>query len=294
MSSEMSNIDKLSHGQRQRLAFIDFSLQYFGQVSRQDLIAKFATGLAAATRDFSLYRELAPQNLKLMHPSRHYQRQHEFKPLFHHDPEAILSGLARGFGDGLSQPLVPSQVCFDAVRLIHPDTEIIAALMRSIQQGQALALQYVSTSSGETLREIVPHALVNNGQRWHVRAFDRQHGKFNDFVVTRIKQARELEGSPLSKEQPAADNNWLTPVELVLVPHPSLKHPEAIMLDYRMEDGELKVASNAALAGYLLRSWSVDCSARHQIDGGVCQLALKNHQVLERLEHLAIVPGAGR
>lgn len=288
----MEPLQALNHGQRQRLAFIDFCLQYFGQISRQDLIGKFATGLAAATRDFSLYRELAPENMRLVHPSRHYQRQPGFKALFQHDAEAVLSGLARGFGDGLSQPLVPSQVCIDAVRLIHPDTEIIAALMRAIQQGEALEMQYVSTSSGESQRQIVPHALVNNGQRWHVRAYDRQSRQFTDFVVTRIKALQPCAESPKTAEQPAADSAWLQPITLVLIPHPGLKHPEAIMLDYRMQDGELHLSSNAALAGYLLRAWSVDCSARHQLSSGVCQLALKNLDVLSSVEHLAIVPGA--
>jgi len=68
------SMDNLSHAQRQRLAFIDFSLQYFGQVSRQDLISKFATGLAAATRDFQSYRTLAPNNMRLVHQTKCYHR----------------------------------------------------------------------------------------------------------------------------------------------------------------------------------------------------------------------------
>ncbi|QSX35028.1 WYL domain-containing protein [Shewanella avicenniae] len=288
----MSRLDEINHAQKQRLAFIDFCLQYFGQISRQDLITKFATGLAAATRDLALYRELAPDNLKLVHPTRHYQRQPQFKALFEHDPQAILTGLARGFGDGLSQPLVPSRVCIDAQQLIHPKPDVIAAVMRAIQQGVALQVSYVSTSSGESVREIVPHSLINNGQRWHVRAYDRTHKLFTDFVVTRIKQVRNELATVAVHEQPAADSAWLTPLELVLIPHPSLRHPEAIALDYGMQQGELKLHSNAALAAYLLRSWSVDCSAEHKISSGVCQLALKNTEILTKLEHLSIVPGA--
>lgn len=288
----MSRLDELNHAQKQRLAFIDFCLQYFGSISRQDLISKFATGLAAATRDLALYRELAPDNLQLVHPSRHYQRQAQFKALFAHNPQAILSGLAQGFGDGLSQPLAPSQVCIDAQQLIQPDTNVIAALMRAIQQHAALTISYVSTSSGESVRQIVPHSLVNNGQRWHVRAFDRKNQLFTDFVVTRIKQVRAEHQDAAAHELAAADNAWLTPIELQLIPHPSLPHPEAIALDYRMQQGRLKLNSTAALAAYLLRSWSVDCSEEHKIRSGVCQLALENLEVLNQLEHLSIVPGA--
>ncbi|GIU10338.1 WYL domain-containing protein [Shewanella sp. c952] len=285
-------MDNLSHAQRQRLAFIDFSLQYFGQVSRQDLINKFATGLAAATRDFQSYKTLAPTNMRLVHQTKCYHRLPEFKALFAHEPEAILHGLAKGFGDGLSHPVKPSAVCIDAIQLIHPDTDIIAALMRAIQAKQALAIEYVSVSSGNKPREIVPHALVNNGQRWHVRAFDRANQLFTDFVVTRIKSAVLSDASVKYLETYEHDKYWQQEIELELIPHPSLAHPEAIELDYQMENQRLMLTCRASLAGYLLRQWSVDCSAKHKITSGVCQLALANHQVLQQIEHITIVPGA--
>lgn len=287
----MTQMDNLSHAQKQRLAFIDFSLQYFGQVSRQDLIKKFATGLAAATRDFSSYRTLAPDNMALVHQTKSYHRKPEFTALFNHEPEGILHGLAKGFGDGLSHPISPSEICIDAVQLIHPNTEIIAALMRAIQNKQAIKIKYVSVSSGEKSREIVPHALVNNGQRWHVRAFDREHQVFTDFVVTRIKSISAAEAVPSFNETQVKDSQWDNVITLKLIPHPSLKHPEAIALDYQMQDNQLEVQTRAALAGYLLRQWSVDCSAKHQISSGVCQLALFNTQVLNEIEQIAIVPG---
>jgi hypothetical protein len=75
---ESSNIElpivqrlaQLSHAQTDRLAFIDFSLQFFGHVARTDLIKRFKTGLTASTRDFSTYKELAPHNLILRHQTK--------------------------------------------------------------------------------------------------------------------------------------------------------------------------------------------------------------------------------
>ncbi|MCL1145854.1 helix-turn-helix transcriptional regulator [Shewanella sp. 10N.261.52.F9] len=285
-------MDDLTHAQRQRLAFIDFSLQYFGQVSRQDMITKFATGLAAATRDFQLYKTLAPDNMQLVHQTKSYHRLNSFKPLFTHQPESILHGLAKGFGDGLSHPVQPSEVCIDALQLIHPDTAVIAALMRAIQDKKAVEITYVSVSSGEKLRQVIPHALINNGQRWHVRAFDRANSIFSDFVATRIKSISLSPTVVEASECCDSDRFWHQDVQLILVPHPSLKHPEAIELDYQMQDKQLVLTCRAALAGYLLRQWSVDCSAKHQIGSGVCQLALANHQVLKLIENLSIVPGA--
>ncbi|MCJ8272475.1 MAG: carbonic anhydrase family protein, partial [Psychrosphaera sp.] len=153
----------MNQAQQQRLAFIDFCLEYYGQIGRADLIKRFKTGLAAATRDFASYRQLAPDNLELIHQTKNYHRKDGFKPLFDHDPEAVLTGLCRGFGDGFSFGIDPSEVCVDAIRLIHPDTQIIASLMRAIKNRFALKCRYVSLSSGESERVIVPHAIINNG-----------------------------------------------------------------------------------------------------------------------------------
>jgi predicted DNA-binding transcriptional regulator YafY len=49
-----------------------------------------------------------------------------------------------------------------------------------------LAIEYHSVSSGRTVREIVPFAPIDNGQRWHVRAFDRKTQEFLNFVINRI------------------------------------------------------------------------------------------------------------
>ena len=145
-------LDALTHAQRERLAFIDFNLQYFGQVARADLIQRFKTGLAACTRDFSSYKELAPQNLVLSHTTKSYHRLDSFKPLFEHNAESILSALCRGFGDGLSSGVQPSSYCQDATRLIHPNSETIATIMRAITSKLALECQYTSLTSGTTLK----------------------------------------------------------------------------------------------------------------------------------------------
>jgi hypothetical protein len=113
-------LSELNHSQRERLAFIDYCLEYFGQIARADLIKRFQTGLASCSRDLTLYRELAPKNAILVHSTKQYVRTDNFKSLFEHQPENVLISLARGFGDGISAPGERSDDCFDAVRLIYP------------------------------------------------------------------------------------------------------------------------------------------------------------------------------
>ncbi|MFT4937688.1 MAG: hypothetical protein ACI88A_000706 [Paraglaciecola sp.] len=277
-------LSELTHGQRERLAFIDFSLQYFGHVARTDLIQRFKTGLAAGTRDFSTYKELAPQNLLLVHQTKSYHRTVNFKALFAHDPEVILSSLSRGFGNGISSGVQPSEQCFNAVRLIHPDAEIIAALMRGIHNKQALRCTYVSLSSGESQRALVPHSLVNNGHRWHVRAYDRKNNDFRDFVCTRFASVELMSGPIHVHEASPYDEKWQEKVELILVPHPSITQALAIEMDYAMVDGQLTLNVRAALAAYLLRQWQVDCSIGHTLIGQGSQLALANMDVIEKID----------
>ncbi|XOV81230.1 MAG: WYL domain-containing protein [Aestuariibacter sp.] len=284
-------LQDLSHSARERLAFIDFSLQYFGHIARNDLIARFKTGLAACTRDFATYKELAPKNMQLNHQDKRYYRQNEFRPLFEHEPEAILHGLCRGFGNGISEQVLSSDVCQDAVRLIHPKPAIIAALMRAIHNKQAIDCHYVSLSSGETTKTLVPHSIVNNGHRWHVRAFDRAHQQFRDFVCTRFTGISVNSENAEAHEYRDADSQWNRIVDLVLIPHPDIKQSTAIELDYDMHDGQLVLQVRAALASYLLRQWQVDCSKDHRIKGQGCQLALANHSELGDVENIHLAPG---
>ncbi|WKD24205.1 WYL domain-containing protein [Pseudoalteromonas sp. KG3] len=283
-------LDALTHAQRERLAFIDFNLQYFGQVARADLIQRFKTGLAACTRDFSSYKELAPQNLVLSHTTKTYHRLESYKPLFKHDAESILSALCRGFGDGLSSGIQPSSYCQDATRLIHPNSEVIATLMRAITSKLAIECQYTSLTTGTTLKALVPHSIVNNGKRWHVRAFDRSNQEFRDFVATRIECPKILQSLIKPEEYADKDTQWHTIYDIILAPHPQLKYPKAIELDYEMDNGQLKLEIRAALLGYLLRQWNVDCTEKGTLNCNIYQLHLSNKSQLN-LKDIEIAPG---
>ena len=58
------------------------------------------------------------------------------------------------------------------------------------------------------------------------------------------------------------------------VPHPNLKHKDAVELDYQMTEGVLKIKIRAAVAGYLMRLWNVDCSKDHSQEGNEYHLAI--------------------
>ena len=256
-------VESLSHSQRERLAYIDFRLYFFGEIGRPDLIDRFGVAPAGATRDLAFYREIAPQNITFDGSSKIYRIGQAFSPLFDHVSQRVLSALAMGFGDGVNgttQPLLP---CESPTPLSNPKMDVLAPVCRAIHAKRPVAIRYHSMSSGVSERIIVPFALVDTGLRWHVRAFDRKTGEFRDFVITRIEAPSLLEADPKPNERPDNDIQWTRIVELDLVPHPRLARPEIIKMDYRMTDGAIRMRVRAAVAGYMLLRWSVDCSSDH-------------------------------
>ncbi|MGO1247227.1 MAG: WYL domain-containing protein [Oceanisphaera sp.] len=290
--SQTLDLTAYSHAQRERLRFIDCCLHYFGQVARADLLQTFQTGLASGTRDLALYRELAPNNLTLRHDTKLYYRTAAFAPLFKHDPQLILDQLSKHAWQGLTMGPSLSGICLDAVPTIMPAEQLLAPLLLAISQRQAISCDYVSLSSGQQSRELVPHTLVNNGRRWHIRAFDRRSQSFRDFVLTRFTRIQPLDQAVTDCEQQAQDASWHHILPLTLMAHPKLPHPEAIALDYGMHQGRLNLEVREALLGYVMQQWLVDCSADYQLNPAQYPLALADHQQLVAITNKALLPGA--
>ncbi|WP_425289148.1 WYL domain-containing protein [Shewanella xiamenensis] len=268
-----------------------------GEARRTDLVERFNIAPSVATQDFARYKEIAPQNVVYDEKRKQHLKAASFISLFDFDVIRTLATLSQGFGDGFSGQLKPPLACEAPYHLNKPSLSIVAKVTEAIHKGKALSITYVSLSSGETTREIVPHTLVDNGLRWHVRGFDRKHNEFRDFVLTRIKAAVVLEDSTLlpsvvkESELETQDRQWNRFVELELVPHPRIEHSEAIELDYGMKGGVLKVEIRAATAGYLLRQWNVDCSSNATLKDGGAQLYLKNRATLYGVKNIMLAPG---
>ena len=284
----------MTQAQRDRLAFIELRLRFLGEIRRHDLVARFGIQVAAATRDIAQYKELAPGNMTYDASDKVYVRASWFRPLFDFSAERVLRWLSAGYGDGepsLGKGMVPQEGTGLPSRI---DLEHLSAITRAIHQGVAVEIAYRALSSGLTTREIVPFALADSGQRWHVRAFDRRSGEFRDFVLGRIDDARLLDGPIADHEQHDQDIQWNRITELELVPHPAnVQHPDTLEAEYGMVGGVLKLMARAAMAGYLLRRWSVDCTEDHSLKGGEYLLWLKNRQALYGIANLALAPGYG-
>ena len=294
-SQSIPSLEALSQVQRERLAYIDFRLYFLGEVRRQDLISRFGVAPAAATRDFTQYKELFPGNISFDNSTKAYVIGGDFTPAFDHAPERVLTSLSQGFGDGISQVSGPLLTCELPFNFNRPSLAVLAPVTRAISTKKAVRLSYCSHTSGMAKREVVPFALVNDGLRWHVRAFDRKSQEFRDFVFTRMEKVSVIEDGAIQKhELSSEDIQWNRIVELDLVPHPSQKYPEIIERDYGMTGGELKVRVRAAIAGYVLRQWIVDCSTEHSLQGNEYRLWLRDNLTLYGVSSALLAPGYQR
>jgi len=303
-----AQLEKVSQAQRERLFHIDFKLYFLGSVNRTDLVSRFGIKEAAASRDLSLYKELASKNIEYDTKAKTYIQREGFTPLFEYSGSQTLAALLHGFGDDFVGTQKPIVTCEAPTQLNYPNIQTLAFITRAIHNSQVLKIKYRSLSSGLSEREIVPFALIDNGLRWHVRGFDRARDRFADFVVNRIEAPQLFNEEIPEAQTKTADNQWNRIVDLHIVPHPRLTHPETIAFEYDMqpvkddldkdrgEDGVMLVLQvRAAVAGYVLRRWNVDCSKepnqKTSLDGPAYHLWLKNQQTLYGVDNLAIAPG---
>ncbi|WP_350645004.1 WYL domain-containing protein [Pseudoalteromonas sp. G24-MNA-CIBAN-0072] len=285
-------LENVNYAQKQRLAYIDFKLMFTGSVTRNEIIQRFECGTAAASRDLALYKELAPKNLTYNTTDRRYVVESNFKPLFNHDARKTLVKLANEISDGFDA-IGDNKFPVEAPSALNvPDLMIVARISQAIFQNKAVNIIYTSLSSGSGSRDIMPHSIVDNGLRWHVRAYCRKSKEFRDFVLTRITKATVKSSISKKQENKEQDQEWNTFISLELVPHPrNIEHPTAIALDYGMVDGSMTIKARAALTGYLLRRWNVDCSDNAELNGREYQLYLNNKHLISGAGNLTLAPG---
>ncbi|MFW8589710.1 WYL domain-containing protein [Glaciecola sp. 2405UD65-10] len=282
---------QVSQSQRERLAYIDFVLYFLGKFNRSALEERFGIKPAAATRDIASYKSYVSHNLIYESGSKHYVISNTFTPLFSHRPDRVLAQISKGFGginSGKEGEYIPCELPFI---MKQPDTAIIAPISRAIFLQKPCLIEYISTSSGHSLREVIPFALVNNGLRWHMRAFDRKQSRFADFVLGRILTSKVIDSTPFAEETRSNDIQWNRIVELELVPHPNQKHKISIAHDYEMVNEVLTLRVRAAVVGYLLRRLNVDCTENHSLVSPSYQLWLRNKATLYGVDNIHLAPG---
>ena len=276
---------------RQRLQYIEIMAFYGGVVTRSDVAKAFTISDAAATKDLKLYGDLAPNNLLYNHSVFGFVPSPTFSAAFADlAPATVLPIIAANLSVaggsygaaslyGLTTAALPLPT-----RL--PSAQVLAQITRAIRGHKKLRVSYRSLSdrSSKEWRKLEPHALVDNGIRWHVRAYSEDTYDFRDFVLSRFTQAECL--LDLAESNVQYDDDWVEMVNLQLGPHAKLdaQKRESLLLDYGAGDTHSKVIEvnvRRALVGYLLQRLGVDTSKDRSMNPNTYQLMLLNRDEIE-------------
>lgn len=271
--------------QERRLEFVDYRLQWEGQLNRSDLMDVFGISVPQASLDIARYMELAPENMRYDRSARVYLAGERFDPAFHTgDPRRYLNDLLGLVSGAVSKEssfvgwMPPLAVTPIPTRVIPGGT--LVTLLRAIRNGQTITAEYQSMSRpSPSQRVLAPHAIAFDGFRWHTRAYCFARKGFRDFVLARMLTVERGEPSPID---PALDTAWTTNVRLVLVPHPQLSESRrrVVELDYGMVGGEAIVECRQALLFYVLKHLGFNQSQGSSLTK---QVALKNEADLRAL-----------
>ena len=262
--------------QDRRIEFIDFRLRWEGRLNRSDLTAHFSISVPQASLDIAKYLEMAPANMAYDKSARVYVASTAFKPLFASSSASQYLNELLSVQTGLLGPeasFLGWQPTTDVVptpgRQLNSAT--LVGLVSAIRAQRPVSVLYQSMTQEEPQRRTMsPHALANDGFRWHVRAFCHLRQQFRDFVIARILK---IDTSEDTYVESTADDHWARTVELEIAPNPELAgaYRRVIELDYGMTKGSLKMQCRQALLFYALKHLGLDVE-----NGG----SPKEHQIV--------------
>lgn len=281
-------LNEIKWATRQRLQYIELMAYYTGVITRSNVARAFGISDAAATKDLKFYNDIAPENLLYKHNVFGFVPTPAFKEVFADLSPAVvlpmieanltvIGGPNRGsaiFGIPVEGLALPNRL---------PDKIVLAQVTRAIHSHKRLKVSYhsLTNSTNDEGRIIEPHALVNTGFRWHVRAYNEDTFDFRDFVLSRFEAATCLDQIAESSAQ--YDDDWVEIVTLQLAPHPELddKKRSSLLMDYGCETDIIEIKIRRALIGYLLQQLSVDTTTDHSLNPKKYQLVILNRNEIE-------------
>ncbi|RTR30663.1 helix-turn-helix transcriptional regulator [Shewanella atlantica] len=298
----MNNIKDLPINIYERLEYLEFMLRFRGWFSRLDLKDRFGISDAAATRDISHYRKSAKNkdeedlNVTFNQVTKKYEiKDDTFFPLFDISINHALSKIRNPkICEALDMGECNGVLAFP--RLSIPKLDDLSNITRAISNEHTLKVDYHSVGNGHSTKKLLPHSIFDNGIHWYMRAYDLEKEKFRSYALTRIVASKIIISDEIkaNKSSKSRDESWNRIVNLEIVPHPNrknVKNPETIALDFNMENGVLKLPVRAAVAGFWLAMWTIDCTKDHSLEGYQYQLWLRNHDSLYDVDSRSIAPG---
>lgn len=274
-----------------RMDFIEQLLLLKGWFTRGDLMCQFDIKEAAATREIAKYRKIdgSENNLFFNNSLRRYEIKSEtFRPIFKKEITTILSNL--------KNRNISNIVGFDSVgidifpRLSEPKLDVIAPISRAIINKKIVKISYFSVDNGPSEKTIAPHSIFDSGLKLYIRCYCFKHKVFLDLALDRVVECNGIFGDAQREYQKENDHHWNSFIDLKIIPHPNVNHPETIKYELGFTEDIKVVSVRSSLAQYWLQKWNVDCSKKHELNYKQYHLALLNRDVLDE-KRAYIAPG---
>lgn len=252
-------------GVEKRMEFIEFRLFWEDGINRADLIDQFGVSSPQASKDLTLYEASAPGNLRYDKSAKRYRASDDFKPSFlEPDATAYLAYLCatNGTDAGPTEAWLAAAPDFDAMPIPHRriDVAVLRDVVTAMREDRSLEVRYQSMNPSRPpfeWRRITPHALGNDGLRWHIRAFCHIDRKFKDFILSRCLNTRRPD-APGSV--PEDDMLWHEYFPVELKPNPALSDSQKTVIarDFEMQGGRTEVLVRKALLYYFQKRMRLD------------------------------------
>ena len=221
--------EMLSYRDQQAYRLIEQVALWEGRVTTNNLQDAFGCSRATASPIIQSYLDACPENLTYCAKSRGYLPTEQFTARY---SSGTLEEYTQLKYPGVSEiPAYPMQMLQR-----RPDPAIVRAILKAIHQKERLDISYASfTSPQDGDRIISPHKLVNDGARWHVRAWCEKNQDFRDFVLSRIQEIHGTEGQATATVD--EDEGWNHLLTVTIEPDMRLSEAQQklVALDYGME-----------------------------------------------------------
>lgn len=252
------DVNELKWDIRQRLAMLEATALWEGRVTTGALTRLFGISHGQASKDFSLYHQLAPANLVYDTKQKAYFPAEEFQPrLIRGTAEEYLRLMEAGqeVGSSMTLAIVPAAVSVEVMRTPERklDLRVLRLVNQAIREKRGMTVTYQSMTRESRPIDLEPHTLVYNGYRWHVRAYSYEHGEHRDFVLARFLPLPEL--TDLARHSIEDDIEWNTVEILEIAPNPGLSPEQKAVIadDFGMVDGTLRLKVRRAMSLYYAR-----------------------------------------
>lgn len=238
---------------RKRMEFIESRLYWEGAISRKDLTDCFGISNPQASKDLKQYSEIAPENIYYDNSVKQYHASETFTPkIITPTCESYFTELLTSSSDDDS--FICGQIPqYDMIPLPSRSTDpmVLRDILKAIREISSIEVRYQSMSSPEPApRYISPHALVNDGFRWHIRAYCHKRNEYRDFNLSRITACGAFRFDSVNH---ANDLLWHNFVVFKLAANPKLNdnQKKCIEHEYGMIDGVCDLNVRGAFVFYV-------------------------------------------